>query len=52
MGISMLGTTVLGMAIMGILVLGAAALAAIVLPTKRLMQHCCGGRLSCQKTIR
>ncbi len=52
MGVSMLGTAVLGMAEVSILVLGAGALADTVLPTKRSMQHCCGGRLSCQKSIR
>ena len=52
MGVSMLGTAVLGMAVVSILVLGAAALAATVLPTKRSMQHCCGDRLSFQKSIR
>ena len=48
-GVAMVGTAVLGVAVVGILVPGVAASA---LPAKRSMQHCCGNRLSYQKSIR
>ncbi len=48
-GVAMLGTAVLGVAVASILVPGVAASA---LPAKRSLQHCCGDRLSFQKSIR
>ncbi len=48
-GVAMLGTAVQGVAVVSILMPGVAASA---LPAKRSMQHCCGDRLSFQKSIR
>ncbi len=48
-GVAMVGAAVQGVAVASILVPGVAASA---LPAKRSMQHCCGNRLSYQKSIR
>ena len=48
-GVAMVGSAVLGVAVVSILVPGVAASA---LPAERSMQHCCGDRPSCQKSIR
>jgi hypothetical protein len=48
-GVAMVGAAVLGVAVVSILVPGVAVSA---LPAKGSMQHCCGDRLSFQKSIR